>query len=186
MNDSLEIMAYNCARSYREFADEVIIVEDGGRRSPALLEIADIYVYHDENLGFTSNINMGWKLTTKDFVFLVNSDTYIESGNPQDLCISGYVTSPEQVGFIPEHINGGFFVVPDTVRQERGLLDESMKMYCSDGDYYLRVKDIFRRVESVRFRQIGGASTKFMNARDRLEQDLKDRQIFTQKWGDNS
>ncbi len=181
--EQLEVMEYNAALTYKEFADELIIVEDGGRKSAALLDIADVYVYRDENLGFTSNINMGWKVATKDFVFIVNSDTFIESGDPHDLCIEDTVTSPLMLGPVQrvgEFLNGAFFVVPRTV--QRGMLDETLKMYYSDDDYHNRVKDIFQQVNSVGFRHIYGATTKEVDHWALEEHKKQDKETYLKKW----
>jgi glycosyltransferase involved in cell wall biosynthesis len=182
LTDQLEVMAYNAAKSYREFADELIITEDGGRRSAALLDIADTYVYRDENFGFTANVNLGWKLSTKDFIFIVNSDTYIDSGNPRDLCISGKVTSPYMAGHTRngEYLNGAFFVVPRNL--DRGYLDESMKTYYSDDDYHQRVKDIFQQINTVKFRHIYGASINHKGEAWRDQETERDKIIFNNKW----
>src|SRR5437773_12439547 len=93
LNRDLETMAINCAKGYREFADELIICEDGGRYSKDLKDLADLYINHD-NWGFTANLNNGWLAAKGDYAFLVNSYTYIESVNYNDLCIHGTVTSP--------------------------------------------------------------------------------------------
>ena len=180
LTEELEVMAYNCAKTYREFADEVIITEDAGRRSMALLDIADTYVYHDENLGFTRNLNVGWKLATKDFVFLVNSDTYIDYGDPQNLCIPGKVTSPYMQGHTRgnEFLNGAFFVVPKEVQKERGMLNEKYITYYSDDDYHDRVADIFQHIESVIIRHAFGATISRLPLEWRDKETERDRSIY--------
>lgn len=185
LNRDLETMAVNCARGYREFADQLIICEDGGRQSKTLMQIADTYVYHD-NWGFSANVNSGWKIAKGDFTFIVNSDTYIESGNYEDLCISGQVTSPRMAGHIRNgtFLNGAFFVVPREVRDERGMLREDLKMYYSDDDYYERVKDIFSQTDSVVIRHVYGATTSFLGDSWRDAESERDRKIF--QIGDNS
>lgn len=179
LNRDLETMAYNCAKSYKEFADELIICEDGGRQSKALQSVADFYIYHD-NWGFTENVNSGWSKATGDYVFIVNSDTYIESGNYEDLCIPGMVTSPKMAGHIrdKEYLNGAFFVVPRSVSAERGILNPKYKMYYSDDDYYERVKDIFRQINSVVIRHVYGATTSFLGDEWRDRESERDRKIF--------
>lgn len=182
LNRDLETMAYNCAKSYKEFADELIICEDGGRQSHALQEVADLYVYHD-NWGFTENVNSGWGSAHGDYVFIVNSDTYIESGNYEDLCVPGTVTSPKMAGHIREgeFLNGAFWVSPKEVTHERGYLNPRYKMYYSDDDYYERVKDIFRQVNSVVIRHVYGATTSFLGDEWRDKESARDKELYEER-----
>lgn len=179
LNRDLETMAYNCAKSYKEFADELIICEDGGRQSKPLIQLADQYIYHD-NWGFTENVNEGWGRANGDYVFIVNSDTYIESGNFEDLCIPGHVTSPKMAGHTRqgEFLNGAFWVAPKEVTKERGTLNPVYKMYFSDDDYYVRVKDIFQQVDSVVIRHVYGATTTFLGDEWRDKESARDQEIY--------
>lgn len=175
----LETMAYNCAKSYKEFADQLIICEDGGRQSKALMQLADEYIYHD-NWGFTENVNEGWERATGDYVFIVNSDTYIESGNYEDLCIPGIVTSPRMAGHLREgeYLNGAFFVAPASVTEERGRLNEKYRMYYSDDEYFQRIKDIFKQVNSVVIRHVYGATTSHLGDEWRDRESARDKEIY--------
>jgi len=180
LNDQLELMAFNCARGYKEFADEVIIVEDGGNKSSSLLDVADTYVYHSDNRGFTKNLNLGWSLARGDYTFLVNSDTYIEAGDPKDLCIPGKVTSPFYPR-MPNAINfliGSFFVVPREVQRERGMLDERYRTYYSDDDYGGRVQDIFQSVPSVEFGHVYGGTIVHLPEDFRAKERARDMKIY--------
>jgi glycosyltransferase involved in cell wall biosynthesis len=180
-------MCFNAARSYREALPEaeIIIVEDGGLKSSALLDVANVYCYHDNNYGFVTNLNLGWAMARGDYVFLVSSDTYIESGDPQDLCIPGKVTSPILVGHGEQGkrgLNGAFFVVPKQIAQTRGMHDQAFRTYYSDNDYYERVKDIFQLVPSVKFRHAFGGSTTTLGPDWVQQEGARDKKVFDQKY----
>ena len=150
LNDELEEMAINCAVSYGDQVDQLIIVEDGGRYSEQLRKYADIYIYNTDNKGFTANVNRGWRNADGDFVMIVSSDTILlHHGNLEDLCIEGKVTSPEIVNQYIDRLAGPFFCVPKEVTKERGMLREEMHTYSSDSEFDNRVADIFEKVPSV-------------------------------------
>lgn len=188
----LELMAYNCARCYRKLCDQLIITEDGGQESQSLWDIADVYIYNNKNTGFTANVNRGWEDAGGDYVAIVNSDTLWEFGDPQDLCIPGRVTSPVDLAltprqlwsrgimYDPNHLKGEFFVVPETVRKERGMLDKSFVMYHSDTDYRERTKDIFVPIYSVGIVHKDHATVKGLKNMD--EQIKKDEQVLYTKY----
>lgn len=180
LNRDLETMLFNCARGYKEFADELIVVEDGGRQSSAVRKIASKYIFHPDNVGFTKNLNMGWREATSDYVFLVNSDTYIESGNYLDLCIPGKVTSPRlpRMMRMEGFLCGAFFVVPKEVTEQRGYLDERYRTYCSDDEYGGRIADIFQTVPSVIIGHVYGATTSFLGDEWRDGEADRDRELF--------
>ena len=153
INRELESMTENCIISYQDQVDEIIVVEDGGMLSVNLQRLADTYIYHKDNYGYTKNINMGWKIAVGDFVALVNSDTYLRSGELKDLCVPGRVTSPlyqnQDWGDEGGGLSGSFFVVPKEIQQERGYLNEALRMWQSDSEYNDRVQDIFTRIPTV-------------------------------------
>jgi glycosyltransferase involved in cell wall biosynthesis len=150
LDEGLEKMAIDCLKSYRYYADEIIVTEDGGKFSPQLLALADVYCYFHENKGFTVNVNRGWKIAKGDFVAIASSDTYLVEGDLKKLMVEGRVTSPEIVNqFIPA-LAGPFFVVPKEIAKERGYLMEEMKIYCSDSEYDHRVEDIFQKIPEVK------------------------------------
>jgi len=143
-------MAYECARSHREQVDQIIISEDGGHYSHKLKNIADVYVYSHQNIGFTKNVNRGWGLSESDFTIIANSDTFLVSGNLCDLTESENVVCPEIIN--PDFktlFSGSYFVVPKTIREKYGMLDERLKNYCSDDDYCARIKKLFRHEPRV-------------------------------------
>lgn len=152
ISQELEELAVSCILSYAAdmAVKEIIVSEDGGFFSPQLMELADIYIYHKGNSGFTANVNRGWRQATGDFTAIVNSDTRLKEGELADLCIPGKVASPEILGQHIDFLAGPFFVVPEEIKKERGMLNEAMKNYSSDSDYDHRVRDIFEKVSSVK------------------------------------
>lgn len=149
MDAKLEQMAYDCARSYKQYVDQIIICEDGGKFSPKLQTIADTYIYNWDNVGFTKNVNRGWRYSQADFTGIVSSDTYLYDGNPQDLCLEGLVTSPEVVNQHIPYLAGPLWVCPREIYEKRGGLIETMHTYNSDSEYDHRVRDVFKKVPSV-------------------------------------
>jgi len=160
MNDYLEDMAVDCLMSYRSQVDQLIVCEDGGNFSERLRNISDIYAFNKDNVGFTKNVNRAWRLATGSYCMVVSSDTILMEGDIRDLCIPGKVTSPEVQNQFIEYLAGPFFVVPRTVKEERGMLLEEMRTYCSDSEYDHRVRDIFEKVDSVKIAHIMAQSVK--------------------------
>lgn len=148
INADLENMALKCIQSYKG-QGRIIVVEDGGWYSDNLRELADVYIYNKQNVGFTANVNRGWRYATDDFVAIVSSDTYLIAGELKDLCIEGKVTSPNIVNQVKPDLSGAFFCVPKSVTKDRGMLIEGMKIYWSDTEYEERTRDIFEKVEKV-------------------------------------
>jgi len=149
LDSKLEQMAYDCARSYKQYVDKIIICEDGGKFSPKLQTIADTYIYNWDNVGFTKNVNRGWRYSQADFTGIVSSDTYLYDGDPRDLCKLGRVTSPEIINQHIPYLAGPFWVCPKEIYQERGGLIETMHTYNSDSEYDHRVRDIFQKISTV-------------------------------------
>ncbi len=178
LNKAMEEMAIHCASSYRSQVDELIITEDGGKYSEELMEIADVYIYNQRNEGFTVNVNRGWRQSTGEYTMIVSSDTFLlHNGNLNDLCVPGVVSSPNIQNQSIERLAGPFFVVPKEIKDERGMLLEEMKIYCSDSEYDHRVKDIFQKVPSVKvfhkmMQTVGPAGC------EGGEQQREDREIY--------
>jgi GT2 family glycosyltransferase len=149
INKELNEMAYKCAQSYRKYVDDLIICEDGGNFSEELMSITDSYIYNKNNVGFTKNVNRGWKYAQGDYVAIVSSDTYLVAGDLNNLCIPGKVTSPIIENQNIEALAGPFFVTPKSVTKKIGYLNEKMKTYYSDTEYDNRTRDIFQKVLSV-------------------------------------
>jgi hypothetical protein len=150
VNDDLERLTLRAIRSYRYFIDQLIVCEDGGRYSPQVMSLADIYIYRHGNKGFTKTVNDGWRMSDGDFTAIVNNDTYLYEGDLRKLCIPGKVTSPEIMNQTIPRLAGNFWVTPREIKEERGVLMEEMKMYCSDSEYDNRVADIFQKVSEVK------------------------------------
>ena len=149
LTKELERLALWAAASYREQVDQLIITEDGGMYSPKLQEISDIYIYNKVNVGFSKNVNRGWKNADGDFIMIVNSDTQLMKGKLDDLCIPGMVTSPEIVNQYIDRLAGPFWCTPKELTDRFGYLREEMRTYSSDSEYDERMKDFFTKVPSV-------------------------------------
>ena len=149
LDKRLEDMALAAVKSYRYFADELIVCEDGGHYSPALLAQCDTYIYNWKNAGFTKNVNRGWRFATGDYVAIVSSDTYLVEGNPRHLMVKDKVTSPVVVNQNIPRLAGPFFVTPKEITKKLGYLREEMRTYASDSEYDERTKDIFQKVSDV-------------------------------------
>jgi GT2 family glycosyltransferase len=146
----IEKLTLECINSFVDSVDEVIVSEDGGFYSPEIEAFSNLYIYSHQNVGFTKNVNRGWKNATGDFVMIANSDTSLSSGNLKDLCVHGQVTCPETRGEPTPGLSGHFFCVPREIIEERGMLNESMKMFCSDTEYESRIKDILVHIPEVK------------------------------------
>jgi len=179
LNKELEELAIRCLLSYKDYADEVIVTEDGGMFSPMLMEMSDHYIYNKKNVGFTRNVNTGWRFSSGDYTAIINSDTELTSGNLADLCIPGKVTSPHISNQYIDRLAGPFFVVPETVKEERGLLIEDMKTYSSDSEFDARVADIFMKVPSVVIYHEQAQTVKAAGVEGGAEQ-ARDREIYAQ------
>lgn len=149
ITDKLKELLINAVNFYRDGADQLIVVEDGGGYVPEIRNKVDLYALYPENKGFTANVNRGWDLSDGDYTAIVSSDTYLMRGDLHDLCIPGKVTSPHIVNQGIDRLAGPFFVVPKEIKEERGMLLEDLHTYSSDSEYDHRVKDIFQKVPSV-------------------------------------
>jgi len=150
LNKDLEKVANITISEIRSKVDEIIIVEDGGMYSPWLQSNSDKYLYHSKNVGFTKNVNLGLQIAEGEYIAVVSSDISQIIGEIDDLCIPGRVTSPITKNQDVPLLAGHFFVIPRTVLDERGFLNDSMRIFCSDADYEERIKDIFEQVPTVK------------------------------------
>jgi glycosyltransferase involved in cell wall biosynthesis len=149
ISDRLEEMAVRCVNSYKGHGGRVMVFEDGGRRSPALEALADVYTYYPDNVGFTKNVNRGWRYSDADYTMIVSSDTHLLNGKLEDLCVPGRVTSPHIVTQEVPYLAGCFFCVPRDLTEKYGYLLEGMVTYCSDSEYDHRVRGVFQKVPAV-------------------------------------
>lgn len=126
--------------SYKHQLDELIIIEDGGEYKQEYVDNSSVYVYNSSNSGFTRSVNQGLKMATGDYIACISNDTYLISGNIQELCTKDTVVSPEVENQPGLQFAGSFFVVPRSIYDKVGGLDERMKVYYSDEDYIFRLK----------------------------------------------
>ncbi len=182
LNKHLKDLALEAMASYREFCDEIIVIDDGGMLCPEFLELCDVYIYNKDNVGFTKNVNRGWKYALAngaDYVAIVNSDTQLMAGDLRELCIPGKVTSPEIINQYIERLAGPFWVTPKEIAEERGFLLEEMKTYSSDSEYDVRVSDIFEKVPSVKIFHEQAQTVTVAGIEGGGEQE-RDRQIYAE------
>ena len=149
INTELEDIAVDCVLSHIG-KGRIIVVEDGGGSSQKLINLADIYLRYEDNVGFTQNVNRGWKFSDSEYTAIVSSDTVLEKGEVKDLCKKGKVTSPDIVNQDIEGLTGCYFVVHRSITDKLGMLNEAMKTYYSDEDYKNRTKDVFKKVNKVK------------------------------------
>ena len=154
-----EEMTLKCIESYKPYFDEIIVSEDAGLYSEKIKNACTSYIYNNVRGNFTKNVNRGWKMASGEYVAIVSTDTYLVEGNPRDLCIQGFVTSPEVVNQEVD-LAGCFFVVSDMARQAKGMLKERMEVYYSDTEYAERVKNCFQKVNSVKIYHYGAVTVK--------------------------
>jgi len=175
----LEEQALMAIASYKDQVDELIVIEDGQMFSSKLMEASDIYIYNKNNIGFTANVNRGWRMANGEYVCIVNSDTILREGDLNDLCIPGKITSPLIVNQYIDRLAGPFWCSPREVTKKYGYLMEEMVMYSSDSEYDERVKDIFVRVPSVKIYHEMAQSVTVAGVEGGVTQE-RDRQIYTQ------
>jgi GT2 family glycosyltransferase len=146
----LEETTCDCLNSFFDQVDEIIVSEDGGFYSSEIEKFCNLYIYSHDNVGFTKNANRGWNNATGDFVIIANSDTTLASGSLLDMCIHGQITCPETRGEPVPGLSGHFFCVPREIKEKYGMLNESMKMFCSDAEYESRISSLIMRVPEVK------------------------------------
>jgi hypothetical protein len=123
----------------------------------------------NEGTGFARNVNLGLRIASGEFMAVVGNDTYVTDGDVFDLCVAGTVTSPvveEKESIDPNGFHGAFFVLPRSVIDEVGFLDEQFEGgFYEDDDYLhrLRIAGVpTLRIESARAwsRRIGLTASK--------------------------
>lgn len=171
IDDEVDASLRRCVASLPHDCEKVIVVNYG--------------------TGFAHNVNIGFQVATGEFVAVVGNDTYLVEGNVYDLCVPGTVTSPvveEKPSIDPGGFNGAFWVVPRTVLDEVGLLDERFEGgYFEDNDYLerLRLAGVpVREVASVRAwsRRIGLTASK-LPAGTVQRWLAENERRFEEKWG---
>lgn len=177
ITDKLKELLINAVNFYKDGADELIVVEDGGEYVPEIRDLVDLYALYPNNVGFTKNVNRGWSLSNGDYTAIVSSDTYLMRGDLHDLCVPGKVTSPHIVNQGIDRLAGPFFVVPREIKDERGMLLEELHTYSSDSEYDHRVKDIFQKVPSVEIFHYMAQTVTLAGVEGGAQQQ-KDREIY--------
>jgi hypothetical protein len=162
-----------CVTSFPPECERLVVVNDG--------------------TGYGRNVNLGLRLACGEWIAVVNNDCRVTEGNVYDLCVPGVVTSPLVIGerqglgesIEPGGFHGCFWVVPRSVLDQVGLLDERYEhAYWEDDDFLVRLRKAgipTRQVASVQVRHIGALSTlKIAQHRTWLEIN---QTKFEQKWG---
>lgn len=186
LNKELEQMALRCVHSFKFACEssgvdyEVVISEDGGMYSPALMEEANVYIYNLDNQGFSKNVNMAWKNAKGKYVAIINSDTYYVSGDIKDMCIQGRVTSPQIINQDIEGFAGCFWVAHKDIPKNFGYLDEDMRIYYSDEVYKKKIGDSFQKVETFKIFH-GQAKTVTTAGVNTPEQYKIDKEVYDTK-----
>jgi len=154
-------MLVRCMKSFQSQVDELIVTDDSNIYHQEIHGLADIYLLH-KKLGYTKNINLGWKIATGDFVALVNSDTELISGSLGDLCVPGVLAYPilNEVPNPNPQMCGPFFVLPRNLFEKYGMFD--IQFYDDGADYELwgryKINGVpTQRVMSVEVKHIGGS-----------------------------
>lgn len=171
IDEEIDASLRRCVRSLPHDCEKVIVVNDGS--------------------GFARNVNVGLRVAGGEFIAVVGNDTYVIEGDVYELCVPGTVTSPvveEKPSINPGGFNGAFWVVPRTVLDEVGLLDERFEgAYYEDDDYLerLRLAGIpVREVDAVRAwsRRIGLTASKLpaTTVEGWLTENAR---RFEEKWG---
>lgn len=177
----------------REFSVSVVVPHvPGPEHDVRLKQAVDSLSGYDElvvvtnqaaTIGFTKAVNIGLSLAKCDYLMVVNNDIVWEKGNLSDLCYPNAVTSPFVNGKGQEFW-GCFFVIPRTVLEKVGLLDERFYLYCSDTDFVMRLREARIKciaVETCGILTEGGRTC--MTFPDRATLDANDTQKFIEKWG---
>jgi hypothetical protein len=151
-------MARDLCKQVRPMCDELIIAEDSKYFYDEFLELADTYVCH-KNWGDIVNCVRALPLATGNYVATINSDVIIERGNIRDLCIPGYVVSPQWKQLREfRSFQGPFFVVPREIIEQYGYLDSAKQGGGADYHYADKIKDVFMWSDAVEYTHLAGRS----------------------------
>jgi glycosyltransferase involved in cell wall biosynthesis len=171
LDDEVNTSLQQCVRSLPDECEKIIVVNDG--------------------TGFARNVNIGLTLASGEFVAVVGNDTYVTDGDVFDLCVPGTVTSPAvdaKESIDASGFHGAFFVLPRSVLDDVGLLDERFEGgFYEDDDYLQRIRLAgfpTRRIDSVRAwsRPTGMTTSKLPP--DTVQRWVEENERrFTEKWG---
>jgi glycosyltransferase involved in cell wall biosynthesis len=143
INEELMKIALDCARSLRDWVDEIVISEDADRYWKELHDISDTYLLHPR-LGYTKNVNLGWRAARGEYVMQISADCELMRGDPRALCIADRVISPRVIASESDppwgRLSGACFVVPRSTTDIMGMLDESVDWaHNPDVEYFQRL-----------------------------------------------
>lgn len=161
-SDHITHVYRSCISSYRKYVHDstLICIDD---HSPIQIPLqADIELSTPQNLGYTGCVNTGLKYvlehaTDQDYVFIVNDDVefpdnwwMIKNSLTDDVGAVSALVSDEPVQprnrIIDDMKFGSYWAMSVKTLKKIGLLDESMKAYFSDTDYFKRIKSAKLRV----------------------------------------
>ena len=141
----LKNITLNCIESFRPYVDEVIVSDDSDIYWRDLHHASDQYLLHPR-MGYTKNLNMGWRLARGEYVLHASGDCRLIAGNPLDLCIPNTVTSPrvQAVESDPPrgNLSGACFLAPKSVTDKIGMMDVGVDWNNNpDLEYFGRLKN---------------------------------------------
>lgn len=161
-SDHLVHIYRECIKSYRkhEHDSTLICIDD---HSPKQIPLgADVELSTPQNLGYTGCVNTGLKYvlehaTDQDIVFVVNDDVEfpdnwwkIKESLTDDVGVVSPLVSDEppqpRNRIIDDMKFGSFWAIKVKTLRKLGILDETMKAYFSDSDYFKRIKENGLRV----------------------------------------
>lgn len=137
-----------CIESFHEFKTpdcELILVDDCSPLDTIDWEDkCDVYIKKSVNTGFTNTVNTGLDAATGDVLAVVNDDVTFNEDIFKRLSEveDGAIYLPAWAGEPQSEDDrfGFFWAITRRTQQSLGLLDENMKHYFSDLDYYMRAK----------------------------------------------
>jgi glycosyltransferase involved in cell wall biosynthesis len=131
---------FESLEKYRKPNHELIVVDDCSPLDH------DFYttVRNNPNKGYTGTVNEGLKKATGDILVVANDDILftdelmekLETIKDNQICLPTWLGEPKS----DDDRFGFFWGLTRKTFEKLGLLDESMKHYFSDLDYYMRAK----------------------------------------------
>lgn len=148
--------------------------------------IGEVIVVKNDRYGYAPSINKGLANAKGKFLLVMNDDVFHESGDINDLCVEGVVTSPSNHGRTYPHIWGSVFCLPKEVYEKIGGMDERYTVsYFDDDDLILTLQKegvAMKAVPSVAFGHPDPGTT-LEAMPDRNEFFEANKQKFQEKWG---